>query len=96
MPDEPALREHARQALQENKMPNRQPDRLWGGPGVEAPCAICNKPVRKDEMEFEVQFSIDGGAKSPHFAVFHIHIRCFSAWELVRSKVDGHRPPQQS
>lgn len=94
MPDEPALREHARRALQQDKMPNRQPDRLWGGPGVGAPCTVCDKPVSKNEMEFEVQFSIDGIA-APHFVVFHVHVRCFSAWELVRSKVDGHRPPDR-
>lgn len=90
MPDEPALREYARQALQQRKIPNRAPDRVWGGPGVGASCTICDKPVHKDEMEFEVQFSVDGG--SPHFAVYHIHVRCFSAWELVRSKLDGDPP----
>ena len=92
MPDEPVLREHARHALEQNKMPNRKPDRVWGGPGVGAPCTICNKPVSKDEMEFEVQFSIDN--PTAYFAVHHVHVRCFSAWELVRSKVGGH-PPRQ-
>ena len=91
MPDEPALRHYARQALEQNKMPNRQPDRMWGGPGVGLACTICGKPVLKDEMEFEVQFSMDGGA--PHLdAVYHVHVRCYSAWELVRSKPDGHQP----
>jgi len=90
MPDEPALREHARQALEQNKIPNRSPDRVWGGPGVGAPCTICNKPVSKNEMEFEIQYSMDDG--TPNLAVYHVHVRCFSAWELVRSKVGGHPP----
>jgi hypothetical protein len=90
MPDELVLREHARQALEQSKMPNRAPDRVWGGPGVGAPCTICSRAVSRDEMEFEVQFELDGG--SPQMAVYHVHVRCFSAWELVRSKVDGHPP----
>lgn len=90
MPDEPILREHARQALEQNKMPNRQPDRMWGGAGVGLPCTICDKPVSKSEMELEVEFSMDGGM--PQVAVYHVHVRCFSAWELVRSKADGHLP----
>jgi hypothetical protein len=48
---------------------------------------VCDIPVEGTEMEFEVQFERDGG--SPYFDVYHIHLRCFSAWELMRSKVDG-------
>ena len=70
-------------------MPNRQADRTWGGPGVGLPCTICDKPIRKDEMELQVEFSMDG--RAPHLAIYHVHVRCFSAWELMRSKVDGHR-----
>jgi hypothetical protein len=33
-------------------------------------------------MEFEVQFAKDGDG---HFHVFHIHVRCFSAWDLERT-----------
>ena len=91
MPDEARLREHARDAVEQKKLPNRPPDRVWGGPGIGVACTICGRPVTKDEMEFEVEFAEDGA--SPHFAVYHVHIRCFSAWELVRSKVDGHPRP---
>jgi hypothetical protein len=39
-PYEPVLREKARRVVEPSKMPNRQPDRLWGGRlGVGAPTA---------------------------------------------------------
>ena len=83
MPDETILRQQARAAIQSGKMPAHRPDRTWGGPGVGAPCAICEKPVRRDELEFEVQFAHDGD--TPGLDKFHLHLRCFAAWEFERS-----------
>jgi hypothetical protein len=42
---EQALRAKAREVLQIAKLPNRTSDRTWGGPGVEAVCAVCDLPV---------------------------------------------------
>ena len=82
MPDEPRLREQAREAVRAGKLPARAPDRTWGGPGVGVPCAVCGKPVAKDEMEFEIEFAHDGD--NPGLDKFHILIRCFAAWEFER------------
>ena len=82
MPDEQRLREQARAAVEGGKLPNRRPDRTWGGPGVGAACSVCDLPVKKDEMELEIQFAHDGD--SPGLDKFHIHIRCFAAWEFER------------
>ena len=68
--------------LHRNVLPNRRPDRTWGGPGVGAPCAICGLAVERTELEFEIQFAHDGAA--PGLDKFHLHIRCFAAWELER------------
>jgi hypothetical protein len=54
MPDEGRLREQARAAVQNNKLPARRPDRMWGGPGIGALCAVCEKPVTKDELELKL------------------------------------------
>ena len=86
MPDEPLLRERARKALQRGALPNRKPDRVWGGPGVGAPCVLCSEAVTKDQMEFEIQFA-HGEGTEPGLDKFHIHVRCFAAWELERTKV---------
>ena len=84
MPDEPRLREQAREAIKGGKLPRQAPDRTWGGPGVGAPCAVCERPVKKDELEFEIQFAHDGD--NPGLDKFHVHIRCFAAWEFERNK----------
>ncbi len=84
MPDEPRLREQARAAIQGGKLPARSPDRTWGGPGVGAECSVCGQPVTKAELEFEIQFARDGD--NPGLDKFHVHIRCFAAWEFERSK----------
>lgn len=86
MPDELVLREKARDTIRNGKLPQRAPDRVWGGPGVGAPCSVCELPVKKDEMEFEIQFAHDGA--SPGLDKFHIHIRCFAAWEFERKKMN--------
>lgn len=84
MPDEPRLREQARAAVQNGKLPRRAPDRTWGGPGVGVACAVCGQPTRKDELEFEVEFARDGS--NPGWDKYHVHVRCFAAWEFERSK----------
>jgi len=87
MPDEPRLREQARAVIQSGKLPSRNPDRTWGGPGVGATCSVCEKPVTKDQLEFEVQFARDGD--NPGLDKYHVHIRCFAAWEFERAKAQS-------
>jgi hypothetical protein len=84
MPDEPILREKARAAIQSGKLPARPPDRTWGGPGVGVSCQVCGVPIVPDEMEFQIEFARDGD--NPGLDIFHVHIRCFAAWEFERTK----------
>jgi len=84
MPDELRLREQAKAAIQNGKIPARAPDRTWGGPGVGAPCSVCEKPITKQELELEIQFARDGDL--PGLDKYHVHIRCFAAWEFERNK----------
>jgi len=87
MSDEKTIREKARAALLNGKLPNRAPDRTWGGPGVGARCAVCDLPVTKDENELEIQFARDGS--DPGLDKFHVHLRCFAAWEFERRDSQG-------
>ena len=88
MPDEGIARERARAAIRAAMIPIRRPDRVWGGPGAGAPCAVCELPITRDQLELE--FDQVGAPDTLHF-----HIRCFAAWELERTKVEGAPPPQQ-
>jgi hypothetical protein len=88
MPDEIILRAKAREAVRAGKLPSRRPDRTWGGPGVGPRCTICGEPVTKDQLEFQVEWAHDGA--EPGLDRFHIHVRCFAAWEFERT--DGGAP----
>jgi hypothetical protein len=80
--EEQALRAKVREVLQGGKLPNRSPDRTWGVAGVGAACAVCDVPVTPAQMEFEIEFARDGD--NPGLDKFHVHIRCFAAWEFER------------
>lgn len=87
MSDESRLREQAREAVQNGKLPSRAPDRTWGGPGEGVECSVCGRPVTKNELEFEIQFAHDGS--NPGLDKYHVHIRCFAAWEFERDKAQS-------
>jgi hypothetical protein len=81
--DEAALREKARAAIRSGKLPAlRRPDRAWSGHGVGAPCAVCQLPIQRYDLEFEIQFEHDGAP--PELDRFQLHLRCFAVWELER------------
>jgi hypothetical protein len=80
--DECILREKARELIQAGALPNRRPDRTWGGPGSGADCSICRAPVGRDEVEFEIEFDRNGDGPGP--SNHHVHLRCFAAWEVAR------------
>jgi hypothetical protein len=84
MPNEKSVRELAQEALRAGKLPRRDPDRTWGGNGVGAPCTICGEPVTPEELEYEIQFAHDGA--TPGLDTYSLHIRCFVAWEMERTK----------
>jgi hypothetical protein len=77
---ERSLREHVHEAIRTGMLPHRRPDRMWGGPGAGATCTLCGVPVRRDELELELEFVQDDDYAEP--AKYHVHLRCFTAWEI--------------
>lgn len=82
--DECSLQEKARQVIHAGELPNRRPDRTWGGPGIGAECAICRVPVQGHEVELELEFVRDGNR--PGLDRYHMHVQCFTAWDLARAR----------
>jgi hypothetical protein len=80
MLNEAALRNRARTAVQRGQLLARRPDRVLAGPGVGAPCALCARPVSKDQMQFEIAFTPEGEA--PGSDLVRLHVRCFLVWEV--------------
>jgi|SRR5947209_8980195 len=87
MPDEPVTRERAREAIRLGKLAMRSPDRTMGGPGCGEVCALCGETLGRNQMELEAEFRQDGEAPEVH--KYHLHPRCFMAWEWERTKVEG-------
>ncbi len=78
--DEATLRKLARDALEKGVLPGGEPHRTWGGPGSGGFCAVCERPIERDQTEFELQFGRDDlGEANPR-----LHLRCFAAWEFER------------
>ena len=71
--DDALLRDKARAAVQDGRLPSRKPSHTSGGPGVGAACAVCDLPITQAELEIEIAFLRDAAA--------HLHIACFTAWE---------------
>jgi hypothetical protein len=88
MPDEPLLREKAREAIRSKKLPTRRPDRTFGGAGSGAPCSVCGEPVTPGQMEMEVEYRHEGARVDN----YHMHLRCFSAWDVERVATAGETP----
>jgi len=76
------LRDKVLEAIRADKLPNRRPERTWGGQGCGARCTICGEEVRLDEVELELEFAAgDGGTERGNY---HVHVGCFSAWDFER------------
>jgi hypothetical protein len=71
------LRQKAREAILSGRIPSHPPERTWGGRGVGANCAICGRPVTRDEVEFEVEF----GSDDPAVGNYRFHYECHAAWD---------------
>jgi hypothetical protein len=65
-----------------------KPDRTLGGLGSGVACLVCGEQIKQNQMELEIEFNRDG--VSPGLDRYHLHPRCFAAWELERGK-DGDR-----
>jgi hypothetical protein len=89
MSNEVEVRAQARHALISDKIPRRDADRIWGGPGADMPGTICAKRVTVSQMEYGRQFRHDGATSG--LDRYHLHLRGFSAWEMERTKFEHRR-----
>ena len=80
--DDQELRSKALAALRAETIPLARPREVWGGRGAGDQCPVCGAAVKPSELELELQFA-DTGDEEP-VCVLHLHVRCFSAWEMAR------------
>ncbi|SRR6266436_20485 len=86
--DDSILRDKAREAIQNGKLPARTPDRIMGGPGCGEVCAICGETLRRNQMELEPEFRAEG--EIPELHKYHLHPHCFMALECEREASSPH------
>jgi hypothetical protein len=87
MDDDCTLRAKAREALQNGKLPTRKPDRTLGGLGRGGACALCGEALTPTGMEIEMEFGRKRTTR--RLDIYHLHPRCFVAWELVRGTLEA-------
>lgn len=80
---EAMLREKARAAMLNGKLPRATPNRTFlAGAGTVVACAVCAELVTTDQAEIELQFTGEG--VQPRLNRYHLHVWCFTAWKSER------------
>jgi hypothetical protein len=82
MSNDSYVRRKVREVMEAGKLPHRQPDHIWGGPGSGLSCAICDVALERDGVELEIQYLPDAGSAGS----YRVHVGCFSQFELERQK----------
>ncbi|HEX4025004.1 MAG TPA: hypothetical protein VHX52_09930 [Steroidobacteraceae bacterium] len=71
----------AKQRIQAGELPCNPSRRMWGSRGTGAPCSLCGRPIRIEEVEYEIEVPDEGKEQ-----VLRFHLACHSIWhsECVR------------
>jgi hypothetical protein len=84
--DECIVRDKARDAIRSGQLPTDGPRRTFAGPGGGAACSVCGEPIKQTQVEYEAEFCLNGALVN-----YHLHLRCFAAWEMERRNIEGTR-----
>jgi hypothetical protein len=74
-----ALRDAARERIEQARLPRNKPSRMWGGRGSGKTCSLCDRPIADSEPEMELEYEGD-----PSQPVVRFHLQCQTVWEEVR------------
>jgi hypothetical protein len=74
-----ALRDMARERIEQARLPKNKPSRMWGGRGSGKTCSLCDKPILDTEHEMELEYERD-----PSQPVVRFHLQCQAVWDEVR------------
>jgi len=86
MPATPSLRDKARDAIRNGKLPAQRAIRTLGGTGTGEICPVCEERIRHDQMELELEFTKPAAAGGSDR--YHLHPRCCAAWESERVRIE--------
>jgi hypothetical protein len=78
------LRPIARERIANGQLPCVVSTRMWGGLGTGKLCDLCDKEIRPDEAEIEVE----GPANRDEIRTLLFHVVCQSVWPLECARAD--------
>ena len=73
---EDELRLRARELISDGRLPCMTQYRTWGGRGSNAPCALCDVLIKRDEVEYEIESLGQDSAR-----LYRFHFLCHEAWQ---------------
>ena len=79
---EKELRSIARRLISDGRLPIMFPKELLGGYGSGSPCCLCEQPIDRQHVEYEVTDARNGRE-------LRFHVVCYAAWQL--EGVQSHR-----
>ena len=66
----------AKQRIQAGELPCDPDRRMWGSRGSGALCSLCGRPIRHEEVEYEIEMPEEGAER-----VLRLHLACHSVWQ---------------
>ena len=70
------LRATARKLIADGQLPGSPASKTFGGYGADGVCSLCGHPVKRDEVEFEIEHSALSGGP------YRFHFLCHAAWQF--------------
>jgi len=86
--DEAFLRKRTREAIRTGELPDRLPDKLFGGAATGGRCAVCGESTRGG-IEIELMFTADARPDRSYYA----HPHCLSIFEREVGALTAGRVP---
>jgi hypothetical protein len=75
-PSESTLRQLAREKRQQGALPGNTAHMCWAGPGSGQVCCLCDRPIQKDHVEYEMETR----PITTNMRIFRFHELCYRAW----------------
>jgi hypothetical protein len=78
-----ALRDAARERIEQARLPKNKPSRMWGGRGSGQACSLCDRPILDTEPEMELEYE-SAASQAGEATVVRFHLQCHSVWDEMR------------
>jgi len=83
---ENVLRGRARELISAGHLPCGPPMHAWGGYGSDLACSVCEEPIPRQEVEYELEFREADGAR-----IYRFHFLCHTAWAIECARAESAR-----